>query len=129
MIAEPAKLELPPFLVERAVAAALEEDLGQAGDITTDPIIPLHATAEAEIVARKEGVIAGLDLAARELPHAGEVRAATPARDQVTAFAVLDQGRDDLDDVRQAGSWRRSASWGRGRSGACAVCTTSRRNP
>jgi nicotinate-nucleotide pyrophosphorylase (carboxylating) len=64
MIAEPAKLELPPFLVERAVAAALEEDLGQAGDITTDPIIPAHATAETEIVARKEGVIAGLDLAA-----------------------------------------------------------------
>ena len=64
MMAEPAKLELPPFLVERAVAAALEEDLGQAGDITTDPIIPAHATAEAEIVARKEGVIAGLDLAA-----------------------------------------------------------------
>jgi nicotinate-nucleotide pyrophosphorylase (carboxylating) len=64
MIAEPAKLELPPFLVERAVAAALEEDLGQAGDITTDPIIPAHATAGAEVVARKDGVIAGLDLAA-----------------------------------------------------------------
>jgi len=55
---------LPPFLVKRAVAAALEEDLGQAGDITTDTIIPAHATAEAEIVARKDGVIAGLDLAA-----------------------------------------------------------------
>lgn len=64
MSAEAAKLELPPFLVERAVAAALEEDLGQAGDITTDPIVPAHATAEAEIVARKSGVIAGLDLAA-----------------------------------------------------------------
>jgi nicotinate-nucleotide pyrophosphorylase (carboxylating) len=64
MSAEPSKLELPPFLFKRAVAGALEEDLGQAGDITTDPIIPPHATAEAEIVARKEGVIAGLDLAA-----------------------------------------------------------------
>lgn len=64
MSGEPAKLELPPFLVERAVAAALEEDLGQAGDITTDPIIPPHLTAEAEIVTRKAGVIAGLDLAA-----------------------------------------------------------------
>jgi nicotinate-nucleotide pyrophosphorylase (carboxylating) len=64
MSAEAIKLELPPFLVERAVAAALEEDLGQAGDITTDPIIPPHATADAEIVARKAGVIAGLDLAA-----------------------------------------------------------------
>ena len=58
------KLELPPFLVHRAVAAALEEDLGQAGDITTDPIISAGATAEAEIVARKPGVIAGQDLAA-----------------------------------------------------------------
>ena len=58
------KLELPPFLVHRAVAAALEEDLGQAGDITTDPIISADATAEAEILARKPGVIAGQDLAA-----------------------------------------------------------------
>jgi len=58
------KLELPPFLVHRAVAAALEEDLGQAADITTDPIVPAGATAEAEILARKPGVIAGQDLAA-----------------------------------------------------------------
>ena len=58
------KLELPPFLVHRAVAAALEEDLGQAGDITTDPIFPADATAEAEILARKPGVIAGQNLAA-----------------------------------------------------------------
>ncbi|MGC2409038.1 MAG: carboxylating nicotinate-nucleotide diphosphorylase [Methyloceanibacter sp.] len=58
------KLELPPFLVERAVSAALEEDLGQAGDITTDPIVPTDSNSEAEIVARKAGVIAGLELAA-----------------------------------------------------------------
>jgi nicotinate-nucleotide pyrophosphorylase (carboxylating) len=64
MTAEPAKLELPRFLVECAVAAALEEDLGQAGDITTAAIIPAHDAAEAKIIARKPGVIAGLDLAA-----------------------------------------------------------------
>ena len=64
MTAAPAKFELPIFLVERAVAAALEEDLGLAGDITTDAIIPVSASAEAEIAARKRGVIAGLDLAA-----------------------------------------------------------------
>lgn len=58
-----AELKLPPFLVERAVAAALEEDLGAAGDITTDAIVPADAQAEAEIVARKAGVVAGLDLA------------------------------------------------------------------
>jgi nicotinate-nucleotide pyrophosphorylase (carboxylating) len=56
-------LELPPFLIERAVRAALGEDLGQAGDITTDPIIPAEARGAAEIVARQAGVVAGLDLA------------------------------------------------------------------
>jgi nicotinate-nucleotide pyrophosphorylase (carboxylating) len=60
---EAGALHLPRFLVERAVAAALAEDLGTAGDITTDAIIPSDAEAQATIVARKEGVIAGLDLA------------------------------------------------------------------
>jgi len=58
-----AELKLPPSLVERAVAAALAEDLGAAGDITTDAIIPADARGEARIVARKAGVVAGLDLA------------------------------------------------------------------
>lgn len=56
-------LELPPLLVEQAVAAALDEDLGQAGDITTDAIVPPDARGKAAIVARTEGVVAGLDLA------------------------------------------------------------------
>jgi nicotinate-nucleotide pyrophosphorylase (carboxylating) len=55
--------ELPPLLVEQAVAAVLDEDLGQAGDITTDTIVPLDARGKAAIVARTEGVVAGLDLA------------------------------------------------------------------
>jgi nicotinate-nucleotide pyrophosphorylase (carboxylating) len=58
-----AKLALPPLLVERAVAAALAEDLGQAGDITSDSIVPPDLVSEARIVARKPGVIAGLALA------------------------------------------------------------------
>jgi nicotinate-nucleotide pyrophosphorylase (carboxylating) len=61
--ASPSELHLPPFLVEQAVAAALREDLGLAGDITTDAIVPADAQGEAEIVARQAGVIAGLDLA------------------------------------------------------------------
>lgn len=56
-------LRLPPLLVARFVASALEEDLGSAGDITTDCIIPAEARGEATIVARKAGVVAGLDLA------------------------------------------------------------------
>ena len=54
---------LPSLLVERAVTAALAEDLGLAADITTDPIIPPDAKGEAAIVARRPGVVAGLDLA------------------------------------------------------------------
>jgi nicotinate-nucleotide pyrophosphorylase (carboxylating) len=61
--ASPATLRLPPLLVERAVTAALEEDLGSAGDITTDAIVPAGAQDNARVVARKPGVVAGLDLA------------------------------------------------------------------
>lgn len=59
----PFPLALTRLLVERAVAAALDEDLSTAGDITTDAIIPADATATASIVARQAGVVAGLDLA------------------------------------------------------------------
>jgi nicotinate-nucleotide pyrophosphorylase (carboxylating) len=60
----PPALSLPRFLVEQAVATALEEDLGGVGDITTNAIIPPEAQGEASIIVRKPGVIAGLDLAA-----------------------------------------------------------------
>ncbi|XSG81039.1 MAG: carboxylating nicotinate-nucleotide diphosphorylase [Methyloligella sp. ZOD6] len=56
-------LSLPPPLVAQAVKLALAEDLGQAGDVTTDAIVPEDAVADARIVAREAGVIAGLDLA------------------------------------------------------------------
>ena len=43
--------------------AALAEDLGLAGDLTTHAIVPPQAQAQARFVARKAGVVAGLDLA------------------------------------------------------------------
>jgi nicotinate-nucleotide pyrophosphorylase (carboxylating) len=55
---------LNPLSVERAVRAALEEDFGRAGDITSQATIPAEARARAVIAARKKpGVLAGLDLA------------------------------------------------------------------
>src|SRR5579884_2942155 len=51
------------FLLEPVVRAALLEDLGRAGDITSEAIIPADARVEATIVARAEGVVAGLDAA------------------------------------------------------------------
>lgn len=54
---------LPGPLVARAVADALAEDLGLAGDITTDATVPVGAEASAVIASRKPGVVSGLDLA------------------------------------------------------------------
>jgi nicotinate-nucleotide pyrophosphorylase (carboxylating) len=51
------------LIVEPIVRAALLEDLGRAGDITTDAIVPAEATVEAVIAARQPGVVAGLQAA------------------------------------------------------------------
>ncbi len=55
---------LPAVLIEPLVRAALVEDLGRAGDITTDALVPDALRAEGVLVARQAGVVAGLDLAA-----------------------------------------------------------------
>ncbi len=56
-------MPLPVLLVEDAVRAALREDLGRAGDITTNSTIAADTQARAVIRARQEGRLAGLDLA------------------------------------------------------------------
>lgn len=55
-----ASARLPDILSEPVVRAALLEDLGRAGDITTDAIVPATLTATGEIVAREAGTIAGV---------------------------------------------------------------------
>lgn len=57
-------MSLPPLLYEPLVRRALEEDLGRAGDLTSDAILPADLQAEAAVVARKPGRIAGLPAAA-----------------------------------------------------------------
>ena len=54
---------LSPLAIDDAVARALEEDLGRAGDITSIATIPEATKAHAVMVARQAGVIAGLPLA------------------------------------------------------------------
>jgi nicotinate-nucleotide pyrophosphorylase (carboxylating) len=54
---------LPGVLLEPLVRAALVEDLGRAGDITTDALVPPGLRASAAFVARQAGTLAGLDLA------------------------------------------------------------------
>ncbi|MBY6261951.1 carboxylating nicotinate-nucleotide diphosphorylase [Azospirillum sp. 412522] len=82
---------LHPLTVEPIVRAALAEDLGRAGDITTDSIIPADAVATARIAARKDGRVAGLEAA-------------------LIAFRLLDPGisvtveRTDGEDVPPGGT-------------------------
>ena len=54
---------LSPLLYEPLVRVALLEDLGRAGDITTDAIVPAEQRASLKLRARQHGVIAGLDVA------------------------------------------------------------------
>jgi nicotinate-nucleotide pyrophosphorylase (carboxylating) len=54
---------LPAILVEPVVRSALLEDLGRAGDITTDAVVPPAAVMEGAITARAGGTIAGSDAA------------------------------------------------------------------
>ncbi len=54
---------LPPLMIEPCVRAALLEDLGRAGDITSDAIIAPETTAHVRLEAREPGIVAGLDFA------------------------------------------------------------------
>ena len=56
---------LPPAIVAGAIAAALAEDLGLSGDITSSATIPANRRASCTIAAREHGTIAGLALARR----------------------------------------------------------------
>jgi nicotinate-nucleotide pyrophosphorylase (carboxylating) len=58
---------LPDLILDPIVRLAIAEDLGQAGDVTSDICIPKSARATAQLVAREEGRIAGLDAAALAL--------------------------------------------------------------
>jgi nicotinate-nucleotide pyrophosphorylase (carboxylating) len=54
-----------PLLYEEFLRAALREDLGRAGDITSDAIVPAGALGTAEAVGRMPGVLSGVEPFAR----------------------------------------------------------------
>jgi nicotinate-nucleotide pyrophosphorylase (carboxylating) len=83
---------LPPLLYEPLVRRALREDLGRAGDLTTDAIVSPGTRVRASLVARAAGRIAGLDVAAavfRLLDPAVEVEMHARDGDDVVAAATL----------------------------------------
>jgi nicotinate-nucleotide pyrophosphorylase (carboxylating) len=84
-LSAPALPPLWPLLWEDLVRRALAEDLGRAGDLTTDAIVPAGLIAEARVVARAAGRIAGLD------PALGAFRLLDPG---IEAEVALPDGSD-----------------------------------
>jgi nicotinate-nucleotide pyrophosphorylase (carboxylating) len=82
----------PDHLIGAAIDAALAEDLGLAGDITTNAIIAADSRSRAVIAARKPGRIAGLPLAEaafRRLDPFAEFRVVVGDGQDAEAGAVI----------------------------------------
>ncbi|MEO0817588.1 MAG: carboxylating nicotinate-nucleotide diphosphorylase [Pseudomonadota bacterium] len=58
---------LPDVILDPIVCLTLAEDLGRAGDLTTDATIPADTQMKASIRARQNATVAGLDAAAYAL--------------------------------------------------------------
>lgn len=54
---------LYPLLYEPLLRQTLLEDLGRAGDMTTDAVVPVETQATALVVVRQDGRVAGLEVA------------------------------------------------------------------
>jgi nicotinate-nucleotide pyrophosphorylase (carboxylating) len=103
----------PDLLIEPSVRGALIEDLGRAGDITTDLLIHEGETARARLAARQDGTVSGLIAAAlafrltepniRITPHAPDgsnvAKGALIAEIEGSARAVLTAERVALNFV------------------------------
>ncbi len=79
-------------MIEPMVRAALLEDLGRAGDITTNAIVPEDVRATTLLVARQPGIVAGLDLASlafRLIDPAIDVRPERPDGHPIAAGDVI----------------------------------------
>jgi nicotinate-nucleotide pyrophosphorylase (carboxylating) len=55
---------LPDLMLEPLVRNALAEDLGLSGDVTTRSVIPLATEWHARLVARENGTVSGMQIAA-----------------------------------------------------------------
>jgi nicotinate-nucleotide pyrophosphorylase (carboxylating) len=83
---------LAPLSYEPLVAAALAEDLGLGGDLTSAATVPAGARARGALVARRAGRIAGLEIATfafRALDRNAEIVLRARDGDDAGANAVL----------------------------------------
>ncbi|OYQ78053.1 nicotinate-nucleotide diphosphorylase (carboxylating) [Ignatzschineria sp. F8392] len=83
---------LPTPLLRPFVQQALEEDLGRRGDLTSAALIEADRSSQLQIIARKSGVIAGMDLAQlafQEIDPSIRFTAMVQDGDAIEAGAVL----------------------------------------
>ncbi|HAX91648.1 MAG TPA: carboxylating nicotinate-nucleotide diphosphorylase [Rhodospirillaceae bacterium] len=71
---------LPDVMLAEIVTATLREDLGRGGDITSQALIPADKMWNAALVARGEGVVAGLALARSAFTQMDEKALFTPRK-------------------------------------------------
>ncbi len=97
---------LPTHIVAEVVARALDEDLGAAGDVTTQATIPPTTLAAADLVPRQGGVVAGLPVAAYVFETVGQgrlrVELGTADGARVTRGEVLATVRGPVRDILTA---------------------------
>jgi nicotinate-nucleotide pyrophosphorylase (carboxylating) len=80
---------LPRKILEEKLRNMLAEDVGQ-GDVTTALIVPADSTAEAEVIAKESGVIAGMEEAKILLESLGlEVEVLVLDGEKVKAKTIL----------------------------------------
>ncbi|RVD43458.1 carboxylating nicotinate-nucleotide diphosphorylase [Mesorhizobium sp. M4B.F.Ca.ET.169.01.1.1] len=83
---------LPAILFEPLVRSALLEDLGRAGDLTTNAIVPADHLETMVLATRQPGIIAGLDLAVlafRLIDPAIQIKVERPDGSAVQAGDVI----------------------------------------
>ena len=135
---------LPALLYEPLVRAALAEDFGLGGDVTSEATVPGNTSAHAAFVAREAGVLAGLDIALCAIrlldPHAafevlmrdGEAvtAGATLATVRANARAVLGAERTALNLLSHlSGSATMTARYVAATGGRCTISETRKTLP
>ncbi|MEV0352142.1 L-aspartate oxidase [Nonomuraea sp. NPDC050680] len=82
---------LDPAEIDALIDRALAEDLQEAGDVTSLATIPAEQRAIADVVARKDGIVAGLAVAEAVFVRLGAARTERRAKDgeRVRAGDVL----------------------------------------
>ncbi len=62
-------MKIPHEIVQKAVQSALEEDLDQGEDLTTEAVVPSDLQGSGRILARESGILAGIDLLRATFRH------------------------------------------------------------